>query len=522
MKRLPAHILLMVLLMPLCIVNLHGESNVFGHPFFKQRNQCLNLPRRMVGEVHHLFRSCMKDLNGSLSATPQYSQNFKRTEIGEYLFFNGTNTMRFGPENIDGTNPTTDVAASQFLLGEGFVGTINTRPKVQNFIIDFGVRIGFDNWLEDLYVDVQAPFNWTQWDLSFTETPIAAGTGTIPIGQVGNNFGAAPAPFECIREAWNGQGVVDQVNQPLTFARVNGAQDKIRLADVQVTVGYNFVNCPDKHIGLNLRIIAPTGNRPAGVYFFEPISGGGKHTYVGGGIDGHFDIYHDCCKQQFLSFYFFGTLYHMFGARQKRTFDLKNNGIGSRYLLFKRFNALGTYDNTILHGPNVLTLDANVNVSAVGEGVALFSFERKNMSVDWGYNVWGRSRERITKKEEILHKTFGIKGNTNTFFDTTPGTTRNQTASQSRIDGTNFNLFDVDNMGNPAIVFISTEDLDFAGAEHPRAVSHSLFGHVSFVWEHDKYLSGFWGVGGEVEFSGSGNTALNQWSIWTKGGIFFS
>ncbi|GAG56758.1 unnamed protein product, partial [marine sediment metagenome] len=115
------------------------------------------------------------------------------------------------------------------------------------------------------------------------------------------------------------------------------------------------------------------------------------------------------------------------------------------------------------------------------------------------YNLWGRSQEKITKKEAILDDTFGIKGNTNTLpgnLITNPDPSINKTASKSRIDGTNFDDFD----NTP--IFISTDDINFAGAEHPATMSHSLFAHLSFTWEHDERLSSFWGFGSEVEFSG--------------------
>lgn len=502
-----------IILFPAILFPDNGKT--FGHPFFKQRSQCVNIPRRMVGELEHLFRPYMCEFNGSISLTPQYSNNFNRSEIGEYLFFNGTNTMIFGPAG----EPQTDVAASQFLLGEGFEGSVTTKPRIRNVVVNTAARFGFDNWVQNLYLDVQAPFNWTQWHLDLEETAIDAGTGLIPIGQVGNNLVTTTAPFDCILTAWDGQGIVEEINDTMNYARVDGPQTKIKLADMQFALGYNFLNCDEKHLGINLRIIAPTGNRPKGVYFFEPISGGAKHTYVGGGIDGHFELYHNCCCQKYISFYFFGTFYHLFKTTQKRTFDLKNNGVGSRYLLIKRFDDYGDYDSTILRGPNILTLDAHVSVGLMSECVALFSFQRKNATVDAGYSIWARTRETITRKEELLSDHYGIKGNTNTLtLPAQSGQTSsiNQTASKSRINGDFFDDFD----DEP--VFLSTDDIDFKGAEHPSALSHTLFGHVSFTWDHSKYLSGFWGFGGNVEISGSENTALNQWSIWTKGGIYFS
>lgn len=390
---------------------LEQPTKTFGFPFFKQRPQLLNTPRRIAGELHHLYKPNLKYINGSLSLIPEYTRSFDREALGRYVFFNGKDTMRFGPANTPGI----DVAAREFLLGEDFVADVKAKPRVENFLVEFCFRLGLDEWLPNAYFDLRAPVVWTKWDLNFEETPISAGTGLIPQGEVGNNTLAVKAPFKSIIKAWNGQRTVEQVDDTMNFARVDGGKTKIRLADMEYVIGYNFVNRDWVHFGINLRAIAATSNDPEAEFLFEPLAGDAHHTAVGGGIDGHFQVYNPSKIHSF-SFFYFAHMYHMFEVEQPRTFDLKVNGPGSRYLLFKQFNDLNLYDEVIIRGPNLLTFPAKVKIGLEAEATFVFNYKRCNLSVDVGYNIWGRTRESIKLEEGIPEEAprFGVKGNTNT------------------------------------------------------------------------------------------------------------
>ena len=102
----------------------------------------------------------------------------------------------------------------------------------------------------------------------------------------------------------------------------------------------------------------------------------------------------------------------------------------------------------------------------------------------------------------------------------------NLTNSQVRINGANasatgdgFILTPDGERANP--VFVNIANLNIAGGEAPSALSHKVFTHLGYTWEGCDY-SPFFGVGGEVEFSGKHNRAFNQWGVWAKGGFAFS
>lgn len=497
--------------------SLQAEGPLFGKTFFNQRTQGYNWARWLSGQAHHTHLCDTDCVNGSFSITPEYGQTFNSKQLGEYFFFNGTNTMRFGPVVNPAVIPTTatagvDVFARNFFLNDNFDGIVTANPRSKNFIADINFYLGLDEWVNGLYFRVDIPINWTSWDMMLTQEATTSGDN-IAINKLGNTVvGGSPAPRNNIEQGWQGSilapSTFPYVKQEMLFARIDGKKSKTSVADITFILGYDVLCNECAHLGFNFQVIAPTGTRPDAQFVFEPIVGNGRHVEVGGGLSGSFEIWNNGCDQSF-SIFGEGAIFHMFSAKQKRTFDLKNNGIGSRYLLLKRFDQTGAFANEIVFGPNVLTREVKVRNDMHGEAALMFDYQNGGFTFDVGYNIWGRTKEKVTISDTIPARTFGIAGNT----DTT-GASMNLTQSNADIKG---------NMGatDATAVFISTEDLDVESGTHPGAYSHKLFTHLAYTWENYDYLP-FVGLGGEVEFAGRKNRAFDQWGVWIKGGFTFA
>lgn len=494
-----------------CVAITRADNSLFGKTFFEQRSQGQNLARWEAGQYHHLYLYNTDCINGSLSITPYFSQIFNEREIGQWFFFNESNTMRFGAANAPGV----DVFARNFFLNDDFNGFVTANPRVRNLLVDINFYLGLDEWVRGLYFRIDVPVAWTSWDMRLTDSIDQIGT-TIAMGALGNNTAALPSPLSSIIQAWKGQ-TLDTANFPdlkqkMIFATIDGKQTEVGVADISFILGYNFINNECAHFGLQAWVIAPTGTRPDAQFAFEPIVGNGRHVAVGGGITGHYELWNNGTDQSF-GLLVEGYAVHLFKARQKRTFDLKQNGPGSRYLLIKRFNPGDmTYAGEILFGPNVLTRDIKVQNDVTGEAILMFDYQNGGFTFDVGYNIWGRTRDRIEIVDPIPASTFGIQGATDTILGST---TVNATQSQSTISG----MFAPPAETPP--VFIKTDDLDINSAAHPGALSHKIFTHFAYTWENCDYLP-FIGIGGAVEFSGRENRAFDQWAVWAKGGFTFS
>lgn len=491
------------------------NNQQFGHTFFAQRPQVMDLADHRVGVTPYFLVVCDSDcLNGYISLKPEFTRNFDTDKIGKYFFFNGTNTMSFG-----NASTTIDVFGRNFFLNDNFSGTLTARPRYENFLLDIGFRLNLDEWLGGLYFELNAPINWTRWAMTFTQNVVSPGT-TIAANTFGNGS-AAGSPVTSIIQAFNGQTLntttFPDLKQTLQFGRVddsnsNGRKSKTGVADVTAAIGYNFWCCDSYHLGFDIRGLFPTGNRPDSTFLFEPVVGSGKHFGLGGGVSGHYEFWNNCHDSSF-SVWIEGDFYHFFKARQRRLFDLKNSDgtqrVGSNRLLIKRFNPGNVFADEILFGPNVLTREVKVSNAITGNALILFDYKRCGFTFDFGYEFWVRTKDKLSNIEPFPANTYGLLGNTG--GSTSPD--KDKTASQTQIDGTNA-------AADTTNVYLTVDSLFVGSAAHPTAMSHKAFAHASYAWEHCDYTP-FIGLGGSVEVSGRKNFAFDQWAVWLKGGFGF-
>lgn len=481
-------------------------EKTFGKTFFSQRPVVSDRARLDAG-IAPLQNLCDMDyVYGTFAITPAYSRTFNSNDIGTYFFFNGTNTMTFGAAGASGV----DVFARNFFLNDDFNGQVTALPSIENVIVDFDFYLGLDEWVPHLYFRIHTPINWTKWNFNLEESVISGGT-TIAANAFGNTTALA-SPVTSLIQAYNGQTLntteFPDLKAVLGNDRVNGAQSKTQLADIELEVGYNFICKECAYLGLSLRTIFPAGNRPNSQFLFEPVAGNGHHYEFGCGVIGYYEFWNNCNSS--LGAYLDGSLYHVFNAKQRRIFDLTANGVGSHNLLIKRFSSPTNYGQEMLYGPNVLTLDCNVRNDIHSDVAVWLNYCRCGFTVDLGYNLWARTKDKIQIIGVIPDDTYALAGQTLG----TGSATADNTGSTARINGTG---------GAPDAVntFITTADLNPESAATPTSISHKLFTHVGYIWENCEYLP-FFGVGGAAEFSGKQNNALNQWTVWAKGGFAFS
>lgn len=486
-------------------LDLDDDDSFSNHPtigrsFFEPRSQLADLGRNFSGLAHLIFLDTCS-FNWQFNVVPEYSTSSSGNKIGTYLFFNGANAMLFASN----TDPQTDVFAQNFLLNDQFKGTAEVEPRVSNALVTFDLYLGLDNVTRGLYFRVLTQAGQTRWNAKL-EDGDNTNPGTFIAANALGNSTDTPAPYTSITAAWNGDLPFFDVKQPLQYARLNGSQKHSGLTNIECIFGYNVVKSDCYYFGFNICAIIPTGNAPTGKYLFEPVLGNGNHFQLGGGVTWHRQIWtHHCHK---LDCYIQGNVYHIFNATQHRTFDLLRNGIGSRYLLFKKFDGSGNYTGEIVRGPNILTLKAHVKNNIEGQAMFMLDYQHGGFTVDVGYNLWGRTNDRITLLEEIPSRIYGIAGTTGT------GAGANETASLTTISGEHANEPDAVNQ------YIATVDLDLKSAEHPGCFSHSFFGHLGYVWE-GCHASPFIGIGGQIEFPDKTDTALKLVHIWGKIGVAF-
>ena len=501
MKRIILLLIPLFLIIAIKADSIDDDRDTFGKTFFHPRSQgsntaiqSSNLPRYLIQDPNCFY-------NGIFIASPVYSNSFDRDAIGKFLFFNGTSTMTTGTA----AGPGVDIYGLNFLLNDNYDGAITAQPSAKWAYVDLAAWGEWNIRCHGMYCFIHAPIIWTEWQVDFEESRLSSGT-LIGADELGN-AAASPAPVDSMEQAWKGQSTFFDVKEFMNFARIDGKKSKTGVADVETALGYVIVNNDYNFFALDLRAIFPTGNRPDGIFVFEPIIGNGHQFELGVGTIANLELWNDR-GDKCLSLFINGALFHAFRAKHNRTLDLCTNGVGSRYLLFKRFDSDGNYANEIVRGPNILTLDCSVDNAIHGDFTLMLDLILRQWTLDIGYNIWGRSRDNITESSigNIPPRTFGVAGLSGT------GINANATASDTTITGENASNLDP---GGP--VFISNADLNIDSAEHPGAVSHSLFAYGSYTWGCS--LQPFIGLGLQLEFSGSNNNAFRRYTVYGRAGL---
>ncbi len=536
----------------------------------------------------------------------------------------------------------TDIIADYFGLGTQFHGTLLIRPKIENVIIDLNFYFGLNDWFPGLYFRIHTPITHTRWSLGLDDCRSCGDkyrdctvfpqcymySGQPPMGEAVCNL-AGPTecptvalprrtdPYCCpinttlnpqnpqlnlststafnsnaiypqfrnnncttqsLREALDGNFTFGDMVEPWKFGRFSFCpRSKSGLADIDCIVGLNMAEGGYGHFGLFGIAVFPTGSRVTGRWIFEPIVGNGRHWEAGIGLSTHLSLC-DYMSPNNIGFYIEGYASYMFKAHQIRSFDFKNNGLLSRYMLLKEYDTSGNYMQRMISAINFATRKCEVKIGLQADVSAKVFAVSNCWEFEAGYNFYFRDREKICIKTDcpcaIDSRRFGIKGlqgvcciqyNVNadnlvvgpsqgtvplnatqndatmfsdTFPPSAPAVAGDCEApatgdcicltwnSPTLAAGESINLNGLINAGytvadntTPATI-ISCADLDPCSAAQGRMMTHKIFFNIGYSFRNSCYEP-FFAVGGEIEFDGYKHNALPQWGAWLKTGLMF-
>lgn len=597
-------------------VILGSSLNMVGTTsYYRIRSQSTDSARELVGWAHLInqYNPEACDNEHVFAITPEYTRSYDSDDIAFCLFGKdclksyACPTLKISGSRVEGRGQK-DWLADYFGLSTDFESSITFNPRIENYLVDFNYYVSFDSWCtKGVYFRVHAPVVYSKWNLNYCETVAVRGEASydegyfatveikrdrlldsfsdyvteckVPdLGRIGDSDSTAGANGELI------------IFEPLGCSKWASRCDTIKetkLSDIQLALGWNFWLCDDYHAGLNVRASIPTGNRPDCNLFFEPIVGNGHHWEVGVGFTAHHTFWRDCDDSQSVGWYVDMNITHLFKDRQCRVFDLKNK-CNSRYMLAA---ALGTPVNELQQSdtnPSIVpsaqfkhkyTPVANLTKTLVDVTVpvqvdlaVMFSYTRCNWSIDFGYNFWYRSCEKLrfdvcdncqsplvnnrkwalkgdahmygfvnigestlaiplsaTESQATVHKgTNNFAGPDTTFNNpaagiNSVGPTRNPGVDNAQLaDVTNGdNINDTRTGGqqtNTSIdpIFLSHNDIDICGAR-TQGLSHRFFSYYGYTWCEDEcgripYL----GFGYSVEF-GQDRASTNKSTDTTCG-----
>ena len=466
-------------------------------------------------------------------AQSEWRQSFNSSKLGTYIFFNGTNTMIFGPQNTGVANISTDVYSLNFLLPSGFQSTVTASPKIQSSISDFSLYVGLDEWKSGLWVSAHLPLVYTRWNANLSETVTAAVPAAgFAAGAVNINAVTA-VPYQNVTQAWVGNKTAGDANVVWAYGTINGSQSKTKVGDVAVNLGYNFVNRENMYLGVALRGLFGAGGHSKAQYVFEPMIGYGGRMGIGGFIDGQVRVWERDEDHRFVATAS-GYAVHLFNNKQVRSFDLVSCGVGSRYNMVKKLSTItaaanSTYSN-IDNMINIGTQTAKIGIGVVYEANIQLSYTICNMNLDLGYSVGGRSAEKFSSfvtqipvNTYILYSsTAANNANVANAANEATGVSKitvsgNDTgATQASVITGNAGIYCISNSNTTAAA--TTLTLNTASVLAPSVVSNCLYLNVGHTWRDNDWCPNV-SLFGNVEFTG--NKSASTWGIGLQGNVSY-
>ncbi len=318
-----------------------------------------------------------------------------------------------GSRASDRTNNTW--LADYFGLPTDFQSAIHIKPHVHSLLADFNLYCGLDNISPGLYFKIHAPVVHTSWNIDVCEEIQNSGDNGYDPGYFNatgverKNLLSSFLSFVSGCKVPDIQGITFH---PLTSAKIKPHHANLtKLSEIQAALGYNFLYSRCYHFGIDFRTSIPTGNRPEGEFLFEPIVGNCHHWEAGIGLTGHVVAWEDVCTEESFAIHSIINITHLFDARQRRIFDLKNKPL-SRYMLAAKVdstimdNLRGMVDGNLIAPSfqfnneytsvaNLTTLNVNTNVNAQVDMVLMLTYAKERFSWNMGYGFWAQSCENI-------------------------------------------------------------------------------------------------------------------------------
>lgn len=407
------------------------------------RSQALFSPREYAGWDHLIYTSDRESTGATIAVAPSYQHSFRGNRIANALF--GCDELIFSGSQVVGRDAT-DILADYWGLPSDYKSVVQFDPTIVSFLMDFDTYINFDGITPGLFAQIHFPIVHTKWDLQLTECVVDAGTTftSYPAGYLAatpielSELTVGEQAPQTVKNAFRGNATFGDMKEPLKYGKIFGRQNETRVADLRFALGYNFLLSEHYHFGLSIQAAAPTGTLREAEFLFEPIAGNDHHWELGAGVSGHVDLWCDCDHERKLGFYVDATVTHMFGSTQKRSFDLKNNGNGSRYMLLQKMAdpvvglniglapnnvaAITQYQGRLVPAINKTTLDAKIEIGVQADVLAKLNYYRRGFEFEIGYNLWARSEEKLQCRE-CIETCYAIKGDAQLYGFTSSGET---------------------------------------------------------------------------------------------------
>ncbi len=483
--------------------------------FLLPRSQGVQLPMQYTTFHELVGRKAEDKFGGNFAVTGFYSHSANESETAEYFLvkdkskitLNALSTAAAG--NVGGLTSAgndvdlfyiihnrdrTDVQAA----AEAGTTTIALDPEHSFYGVRFDYHQDLDKILKGLYLCASLPIVHVENDPELS----VVSNGTLPAANLA--AGADTSLKNNLEKYFRGEFENTQANNlqaKLTNAKIVSS-DETGVADIDIALGYKFLNKEKYHAALAIAVTIPTGDEADGVTMFEALVGNGKHFGLGGDFCAGARVWGDMDHN--IKVMLKMKYRYLFENSEKRTLGIKGRNFGQYFLLGKR-DAAGA--KQLIPAANVTTLNVDVTPGSQFDGVLAFAYNNGGFCFDLGYNMYFREDEDVELKDTFETGLYTIAARS---ADTANAFANPIVAANNITDG---------NAAAGAASILSKDSLDLGTASTPSQFTHTIFTALGFTfkeWDNPLML----GVGGKYEFA-SENSALDMWGIWAKLGIGF-
>ena len=364
-------------------------------------------------------------------------------------------------------------------------------------------------------------------------------SASAPITHMKNNMNLtevveSDSPADPSQDPQAVNSMIAALNQPeWNFGKITTcAMKKTGLADIELKIGYEWLQHEPAHMETYIGAILPTSNKQTGEYVFEPIIGRGKHAGLMFGSSLGLDIWENAAGDKMLRFELANHSEYQFDRHEVRSFDLKNKP-WSRYIDMyaseeQAQEATASANITLATpGINILTQKVKVTPGLIHDINSAFVFSVRKFEGEVGYNFFARRAECVKLacpwQEGPALKHYNGNGTTNPIRNIQGNpyleqVVINNTGCQTP-PATTFGLIPVQ-LPNYATSVIKENDLDLQSATTPCLLSNTLYGTLGYRCDEREYpILG--SVGGSYTFSKNNDAVLRRWTLWGKVGVAF-
>ena len=402
------------------------------------RSQGFNIPRQVAGLDYITHCAEPEKLYSTYALTLQAQSSFRPERINQCLF--GQDIIWPGKGDtewkdfiiVSGSQtenraPQREWLADYFGLPTDFRSMVRFRPRVNNVVVEMQSFFSFNNAKKGLYAELFLPIVYTNWDLNMRECVITPGENNYAPGYFNPDGVNRDNLLNGFMQYVSGYRIPDINNltfHPLQFGKMSPSSLRAtHCAELRANLGYDHFIQDIHHIGVKMQIAAPCGNRPQGVYLFEPIVGNQHHWELGLGATAHALVWDNEVEDERADFFMNVLVNHMFGSHQRRSFDLKGKP-NSRYMLAEKMIAntdnlsgngiasIAQFDREVTSIINLTTYDVRVRINVQADVALYCTYTHKNNYWTFGYNAWKRGCENISIKNKchFPEQTWAIKG----------------------------------------------------------------------------------------------------------------